>query len=507
MWWCSAVQERPASVKSSGGDTRKTRWLAVRPRAGRLPAAWRCQFGMAISAFFLAFFPRYGDVAEAQFAPVPSGSNSPVDIPRTNLTPVPRTTAPPTVPQGGALFDPYTVGPSAGTFAPAVPGVAPAAPNASFPGWLPSTQPPPSMFSAPSIYAAPPQAFGSGNPGFNTQPLGQTMYGQSSLGPPMYSQPQTFGQPGFGTTVLPPTGFPPEAYPSSAPTTLFPGGLLGPGIFAGSAGGSMGAFRLMQGPKLRHGWLRGGDGDKSLDMNETDVAVSFAFPNFCHTGQPIYITPAFGLTLLSGPHSNTGADLPGQVYSGTLTADWQSDPVQIFSIDLGLTVGMFSDFDTNISDSFRVLGRGLAHFRLTPFTTLKGGVHVINRNRYTVLPAFGLLYTPTPMTRYDLFFPEPKLAHYFTTLGTQDIWAYIGGEYGGGSWTVQRQSGVTEQVDINDIRITMGFEWGRSDLLRQGRRTGFAEIGYVFDRELVYKSRVGNMDPNDTFMIRAGIGY
>lgn len=263
----------------------------------------------------------------------------------------------------------------------------------------------------------------------------------------------------------------------------------------------------MQGPKLQHGWLRGGDGDKSLDMNETDVAVSFAFPNFFHTGQPIYITPAFGLTLLNGPHSNTGADLPGQVYSGTLTADWQSDPVQIFSIDLGLTVGMFSDFDTNISDSFRVLGRGLAHFRLTPFTTLKGGVHVINRNRYTVLPAFGLLYTPTPMTRYDLFFPEPKLAHYFTTLGTQDIWAYIGGEYGGGSWTVERQSGVTEQVDINDIRITMGFEWGRSDLLRQGRRTGFAEIGYVFDRELVYKSKVGNMDPNDTFMIRAGIGY
>jgi hypothetical protein len=279
-------------------------------------------------------------------------------------------------------------------------------------------------------------------------------------------------------------------------------------MFGGSSfGAPMGAFRLMQGPKLQHGWLQGGDGSTSLDMNETDVAVSFAFPNFFHSGQPVYVTPAFGLTLLNGPHSNTGADLPGQVYSGTLSADWQSDPVQIFSVDLGLTVGMYSDFDTNISDSFRVLGRGLGHFRLTPFTTFKGGVHVINRNKYTVLPAFGLLYTPTPMTRYDIFFPEPKLSHYFTTLGTKDVWAYIGGEYGGGSWTVERVSNVTEQVDINDIRITLGIEWGRSDLLRQGRRTGFAEVGYVFDRELEYKSGNGNLNLNDTFMIRLGVGY
>ena len=499
-------------MKQVGGDTRATRQIAIRLFVGMRRSI--------ISLFMLTIV----SVAQStsfgqsypQFAPVTGGANSPVDIPKTNLTPVPRTAAPAPV-TGGNLYDPYTIGPSAGTYAPAAPGIAPTAPTTSFPGWLPGTQPPPSAFSGPSVYNSPPPTFGSGNPGFNNQALGQTGYGQPglgqpSLGPPIYGQP-IYGQQPFGTTILPPPGFPPEAYPSNAPTTLFPGGfstgggMFGGGGFGGSSGGPMGAFRLMQGPKLQHGWLRGGDGDKSLDMNETDVAVSFAFPNFLHSGQPVYVTPAFGLTLLSGPHSNTGADLPGQVYSGTLTTDWQSDPIQIFSVDLGLTVGMFSDFDTNISDSFRVLGRGLAHFRLTPYTTLKGGVHVINRNKYTVLPAIGLLYSPTPMTRYDIFFPEPKLSQYFTTLGTQDVWAYVGGEYGGGSWTVERQSGVTEQVDINDIRVNLGIEWGRSDLLRQGRRTGFAEFGYVFARELEYKSGVGNIDPNDTFMVRVGIGY
>ena len=500
-------------MKQVGGDTRATRQIAIRLFVALCPAA-HCLVAFALltvvqSSSFGQSYP--------QFAPVTGGANSPVDIPKTNLTPVPRTAAPAPV-TGGNLYDPYARGPSAGTFAPAAPaapGFAPAAPTNSFPGWLPGTQPPPSTFSAPSVYGAPPPTFGTGNPGFNNQTLGQTGFGQPnlgqpSLGPPIYGQPPTLGQPSFGNTFLPPPGFPPEAYPSNAPTTLFPGGFsTGGGMFGGGGGvgAPMGAFRLMQGPKLQHGWLQGGDGSKSLDMNETDVAVSFAFPNFFHSGQPIYVTPAFGLTLLNGPHSNTGADLPGQVYSGTLSADWQSDPVQIFSVDLGLTVGMYSDFDTNISDSFRVLGRGLGHFRLTPFTTFKGGVHVINRNKYTVLPAFGLLYTPTPMTRYDIFFPEPKLSHYFTTLGTKDVWAYIGGEYGGGSWTVERVSNVTEQVDINDIRITLGIEWGRSDLLRQGRRTGFAEVGYVFDRELEYKSGNGNLNLNDTFMIRLGVGY
>src|SRR5690606_2241401 len=100
--------------------------------------------------------------------------------------------------------------------------------------------------------------------------------------------------------------------------------------------------------------------------------------------------------------------------------------------------------------------------------------------------------------------PEPKLAQYLATVGTADTWWYVGGYYGGGSWTVKRDSGVKESMDINDIRLVLGLEWGRNDQMRDGRRVGFFEVGYVFDRELLYKeSTFDNLNLQDTFMLRA----
>lgn len=436
-----------------------------------------------------------------------SHAQLPRDVPLTNLVPVPQhTPAPPPSGYNSPLYDTYSSTPGAGTYAPAVPGMAPQPPVATYPNWLPggSSQPASGglggLFSGSPVTAAP--TFGPGNPGFTGTPYGQAGLGQTAYGNQPYA-----AQP-YGTQVLPPSGYPPEAYPSPAPNTLFPGGIYGGGLFNGGQINGLSAFRIMQGPRMRHGWIRGGDGAKSLQMNETDLSVAFAFPNFLYSGQPAYVAPSFGLNLLAGPHSSTGADLPGQVYSAYLDSGWQSDPNQMLSVDLGLRVGVFSDFDSHGSDSIRVMGRGLAHFRLSPFSTFKGGVYYIDRERADWLPAVGILYQPTPTKSYDIFFPEPKLSHYLRTLGTQDVWGYVAGEYGGGAWTVRRESGQDDYVDISDFRLLLGLEWGRSDLIRQGRRTGFFEVGYVFDRELYYKRNPqDNISPNDTIMLRVGLGY
>ena len=125
-----------------------------------------------------------------------------------------------------------------------------------------------------------------------------------------------------------------------------------------------------------------------------------------------------------------------------------------------------------------------------------------------MLPAGGLLWQPNPDTRFDLFFPEPKLAHYVSTVGTLDTWWYVGGYYGGGAWTVTRADTTEDSIDINDLRLVLGLEWGKNEQMRQGRRTGFIEIGYVFDRELLYSlSPADNLSLQDTIMVRAGIGY
>ena len=203
-----------------------------------------------------------------------------------------------------------------------------------------------------------------------------------------------------------------------------------------------------------------------------------------------------------------GADLPPQTYSGFLDAGWNSDPNRILGTELGVRVGAFTDFDHFNSDSLRVIGKGLVNFRLTPASTVKLGVYYLDRLDWKLLPAGGVLYQPNPYTRFDIFFPQPKLARYLRTIGTRDVWWYLAGDYGGGSWTIERTDGTEDQFDLNDLRAILGLEWGFSESIRRGSRTGFAEIGYVFDRELIYRvDPADNLKLDDGVMFRLGLGY
>lgn len=340
--------------------------------------------------------------------------------------------------------------------------------------------------------------------------------GYSTVTPPPLLSAPTGSYPGgtYPPATGPPAsyGYPSSVYPSEAPPVLIPGGSL-----TGGYGGSgyynpfgefaiPGAFKLLQGPRFQHGWLAGGEDGRDLGVHETQVSVAMAFPNFLWSGQPIYVLPSFSLDLWQGPANGT-ADLPSSAYEAFLDFGWQTDPNQILGLEMGARIGVFSDFDTFNSDSMRYLGQALGKLRLTPRLTGKIGVMYIDRVQVQLIPAGGLLWQPSPYSRWDLYFPEPKVAHYLSTLGTKDLWWYIAGEYGGGSWTITRTSGQEDRVDINDIRVLAGLEWGRSDLIRSGRRTGFFEVGWVFEREIVYEKTPGDVDPKPTFMIRAGFGY
>ncbi len=88
------------------------------------------------------------------------------------------------------------------------------------------------------------------------------------------------------------------------------------------------------------------------------------------------------------------------------------------------------------------------------------------------------------------------------------MWWYVSGYYGGGAWTIEREDGSSDNIDLNDLRIVLGVEWGRNELLRQGHRFAFLEGGYVFNRELIYRIRPqDNLELDDSFMIRAGFVY
>jgi hypothetical protein len=267
-------------------------------------------------------------------------------------------------------------------------------------------------------------------------------------------------------------------------------------------------------PRVRYSWVDGGSAPDDLGIHDFDFSVVAAFPNFLFSTQPLYVAPSFSLHLWAGPTPPVG-DLPANAYSAFLDFGWSTDPTKPIGGEIGVRPGVFSDFNTFTTYSWRWMGQGMFRIQTTPTTTLRGGVIYIDRNDLKLLPAFGILWTPNSQTRFDIFFPRPKLSQHLTTVGTQDLWWYLGGEYGGGAWTVEREANpplnpesFSDRVDINDIRVVVGLEWGQAAMLQQGRRSGFFEAGWVTDREVVYVATPWQTSSlRDSFMLRAGWNY
>jgi hypothetical protein len=271
---------------------------------------------------------------------------------------------------------------------------------------------------------------------------------------------------------------------------------------------------------LTHSWLYGKDAPDEMQTNDTEVGATINFPNFFHSGQPLHVSPVFVLHQWDGPESHPvdfPTELPSRAYSGYVNFGWEPVITPQLGADVDVSVGIFSDFNAIDMDSLRIQGTGVFVLGVTPTIALKGGVTYLDRLDLKILPAFGILWQPNPKTRFDIFFPKPKLAQYLTTIGNTDIWWYLNGEYGGGSWTIDRQdifdsdadADITEnlagdrRMDINDIRVGGGLEWTCVSGV-----DGFVEVAYVFNRELVFASGpILEHDLKDTFMVRAGLIY
>lgn len=277
-------------------------------------------------------------------------------------------------------------------------------------------------------------------------------------------------------------------------------------------------LRLFQDLRVQQTWLMGGDGPRELGIDQTEIGTTVNFPNFLWSNQPLHVSPVFAVDWWDGPAEDgttlvrgtfpTDSPAPGpyglppQAYAAYLAFAWQPQITPQLSADLETSVGVYTDFDGFTSDSVRFQGTALGVLAMTPTTTLKLGVTYLDRVDIKLLPAGGVVWTPNPQTRWDIYFPRPKLARYLSTVGNTDIWFYVNGEYGGGSWTIGEEA-VDRRVDINDIRIGGGLEW-----THQFGLYGFFEAAYVFNRELVFAAdETHPYSLNDTLMIRGGLAY
>ena len=260
----------------------------------------------------------------------------------------------------------------------------------------------------------------------------------------------------------------------------------------------------MERPRVRQTYLYGNSGNE-LGINDIEIATTITRANFLGSQQALRVTPGFIFHFWDGPDTTAhpGFDLPPQAYSASLAFDHLTNPANQAGLETNLTVGYYSDFDNTSSDAIRLTGRLLGWSRLNSYTVGKFGVEYFDRVNVKMLPAVGLYMTPNSDMKLDLFFPRTKLSHRVPNFNDYEAWAYVGGEYGGGSWAIERMGGAHDQADINDVRAFIGLEW-----MGPRRVTGFMEFGYVFERELLYRSDpLNGLDLQDTLMFRSGLAF
>jgi hypothetical protein len=358
--------------------------------------------------------------------------------------------------------------------------------------------------------------------------------GAPTAAAPEWTTPQTFGTPTAAPAAATPPSFDPYAAPLSspapapyspyapspyapaptaspytapyvdpyagAPGALYPQGLEpAPIMPQGSSFGQ--PLRFLQDLRLRWTWLAP-IGSDSLGINDIQTGASFAVP-FFKTSSPLVITPGFGMQFWQGPVTEAPAfaDLPARTYDAYLDSAWYPTITPWLSAQIGVRIGAYTDFNTFSANSIRYMGRGLGVVSLTPTLQIAAGIVYIDRLLIKMFPAGGVIWTPNPDAKYEFLFPNPKLARRMTTLGNTDLWIYGWGEYGGGSWTIQR-IGFNDQFDYNDIRFGAGLEtFGYRGV------HGYFEVAYAFNRQILYRSGTPNYYPSDTVMLRAGIDY
>jgi hypothetical protein len=273
--------------------------------------------------------------------------------------------------------------------------------------------------------------------------------------------------------------------------------------------------RLIQNTGFSYTWLYGSE-ENDLQMHDVDISTSLVLQMFARSDLGFRITPGFTFRFLDGPQPPiaTPTHLPAQLYDAYLDLQWAPKITPQLHAELDFRVGVYSDFATVTSDSVRFTGTGVGVIQVTPATALKVGVTYLDRLDIKLLPAVGILWTPNPQTKFDIFFPEPKLAKYWTTMGNASVWWYFRGQYGAGNWTMKqlksvlldettRSSDFTDRMDINDIRVVGGLEWHGLN-----ERVGFIEVGYVFDREILFHEfPAADLKLNDTFLLGAGIHF
>ncbi len=250
---------------------------------------------------------------------------------------------------------------------------------------------------------------------------------------------------------------------------------------------------------LSAAWFGNSGDPEDLGATEIDTFVTVAVPAPIREW-PLLITPGYNVAYLSGPGVT---DLPPRLNHAYVDFLWIPEIVHRYKLYLSVAPGVFSDFESDDADAFRLTGKGLVIFDWVPDRLqLIAGVLYLNRDNVRLLPAGGVIWKPNDWMEFEALFPKPKAALRVNVGQGFEDWLFATAEFGGNTWSIERDTGEHDKVTYLDYRILSGVE------RRLNGGAGFRlEAGYVFGREIEYASGVGNFDPKSTVLIRGAIVF
>lgn len=196
-----------------------------------------------------------------------------------------------------------------------------------------------------------------------------------------------------------------------------------------------------------------------------------------------------GFHFLGGPIQT---DMPPRLFDfqiGLQNRKWLSES---FGYDVSAVVGAFSDFEGSARQGVRYPSHAVGYYRWSPTTDIVFGLDYLDRDDYHMLPVAGLILMPSENLKLDIVFPRPRAE--LRISAKQSL--YLAGELGGGTWAIERTPDANDVVTYRDLRMLFGIAtYG-------GKSISTFELGWVFARDLSYRSGLGNMDLQDTLLIR-----
>jgi hypothetical protein len=241
-------------------------------------------------------------------------------------------------------------------------------------------------------------------------------------------------------------------------------------------------------------------GDDGLGFNDAEISLSVALP-LPNRRNPIIITPGFTTHFLDGPAST---DLPARLYDAYVAFNWYPRFTPRLGAIVSISPTAFTDFERWDQNTLRTPGKLLLRYTWAQYEReLVLGIIYLDRDDVPWLPAAGLVWTPSPYVCYELIFPRPRVLWMVNEQAEHEDWVYVCGEFGGGSWSVQRVPSYTQDVvTFGDYRAIVGIE------RRKPGGAGFRiEAGYVFGRYFEYASTGAKFEPDSSVMVRGSVSF